>query len=104
MPLYDYSCPSCGPFVAFRAIASRDTLQRCPNCASAASRHITAPNLALMPATTRKAYAINERSAHEPRVRSAHTCSSGCGCGTPKGTAIKSKKPKRNQRPWMLGH
>lgn len=104
MPLYDFSCPRCGTFVVFRSIENRDAAQRCPQCASRSERHITAPNLCLMSAPNRKAHAINERSAHEPRVRTSHACSSSCGCGSPKSSSPRQKKPKRNQRPWMLGH
>ncbi|EIP98390.1 putative regulatory protein, FmdB family [Opitutaceae bacterium TAV1] len=117
MPLYNYECTRCGPFVSFRLIDERDAPAACPECRRAARRVITAPNLALMPVATRKAHAVNERSRHAPRVSRGHRCGAGCGCGagsrkkpagaiagkTPEG-APAFKASRRHARPWMLGH
>ncbi len=108
MPLYNYECAECGPFVSLRELSDRNRPAFCPDCQRIGKRAITAPNLCLMPASRRKAHAVNERSRHEPRVRRGHQCSSGCGCA-PKseaksGTMTQFKTAKANSRPWMLGH
>lgn len=111
MPVYDFSCGTCGDFRELRTIDERNDPARCPACEGVAQRLILAPNLGLMQPAARKANAINEKSRHEPRVSSPHSCGSGCGCGTsvrpnrmkktPLGTL---QAPKASARPWMLGH
>lgn len=116
MPFYDYTCKNCGPFLLSRPMEQRDAPARCPECETLAAREMTAPNLSLMAAPLRSAHARNEKSAHEPGVRSKHRCGSGCGCGSGKSSSKKTTrtvdlgktgrfeatiKPKR---PWMLGH
>lgn len=62
----------------------------------------------------RKAHAVNEKSRHEPRTSTAHSCNSRCGCGNA-GTKIRPTRTKETKlgvlnsqkpsaRPWMLGH
>ncbi len=117
MPLYEFCCQKCGPFTLQRAIADRDAQADCPRCASVAARVISAPNLALMPAARRVALTRNEKSRHEPGVLNRHHCHSRCGCGsTPVKVGAKPRRtadfgklgkldiPKKNKRPWMLGH
>jgi putative FmdB family regulatory protein len=113
MPLYDYECECCGPFISFHLMADRDEITPCPDCKRSARRVISAPNLALMPAGVRKAHATNERSRHAPRVARRHRCGSGCGCPDKKSPKTVASKvngesklqlPRRNNRPWMLGH
>lgn len=112
MPVYDFTCQDCGDFRDLRTIAGRDDPAFCPHCEAPARRLILAPNLGLMNPLQRKAATINERSRHEPRVSgSAHSCGSGCGCGTPvrskplKETKLgKVQTQKPSARPWMLGH
>ncbi|MBN3835248.1 zinc ribbon domain-containing protein, partial [Burkholderia sp. Ac-20344] len=67
MPIYDFRCETCGPFVALRAIAERDAPCACPACGVQAARQLVAPALALMPGARRAAHATNERAAHAPR-------------------------------------
>jgi putative FmdB family regulatory protein len=111
MPLYDFSCGDCGEFSMFLTIEERNAAISCPSCLRAAKRLILAPNLALMNPFTRKATAINEKSRHEPRMSTGHSCGSGCGCGT-KIRPARTKETKlgvlqgqkASSRPWMLGH
>ena len=35
MPTYDYACPDCGGFDAFRSLADRNEPAACPDCGSA---------------------------------------------------------------------
>ncbi|MEY5026982.1 MAG: hypothetical protein RLZZ244_2510 [Verrucomicrobiota bacterium] len=111
MPAYDFDCGLCGEFVASLPISRRDEPVECPGCGGRAVRMVSAPNLALMNPTVRKAIGVNEKSRHAPKVSSAHSCGSGCGCGTKirKGRTQKTRMglaqaAKPGARPWMLGH
>lgn len=46
MPLYDYDCPGCGPFRAFRPMSESARAQDCPQCGGKAPRRLAAPMLA----------------------------------------------------------
>ncbi len=111
MPVYDFTCAACGDFREFLLIARRNDPVPCRICSRIARRVIGAPNLALMNPITRKAIAVNEKSRHEPRVSTGHSCGSGCGCGTKIRPARQSETKlgqlqgqKATARPWMLGH
>lgn len=70
MPLYDYACPQCGPFRAWRALREAGAPLACPQCGEHAPKAVTAPFLADMNPAVRQAHARNEKSAHEPTVAS----------------------------------
>ncbi|MBN3268663.1 hypothetical protein CUR95_15805 [Bordetella bronchiseptica] len=70
MPLYDYACPQCGPFRAWRALREVGGPLACPQCGERAPKAVTAPFLADMNPAVRQAHARNEKSAHEPTVAS----------------------------------
>lgn len=67
MPLYDYDCPRCGPFRAWRTMSEFEKPAKCPECRKSAARAIATPTLG-MDSGLRKAHAVNEKSASEPRV------------------------------------
>lgn len=115
MPVYDFHCSHCGDFRALLAIDERNAPTPCPECSRIGQRVILAPNLALMNPVTRKAHAVNEKSRHEPRTSSSHSCGSGCGCGATKDRKIRPTRTRETKlgvlnsqkptaRPWMLGH
>jgi putative FmdB family regulatory protein len=116
MPFYDYVCDECGEFSLSRTVADRDLPALCPECQARSARVVSAPNLSLMPAGRRQAFARNEKSRHEPGVKTRHRCGSGCGCGSTKDSSRKSTRtvdlgkvgkfetPRKQKRPWMLGH
>jgi len=118
MPNYDYECADCGEFTLLRPISERGNPVGCPHCGGSASRVMSVPQFALMDNGTRKGMEVNERSRHAPRERTAHSCSSGCGCGSgrsvkPTRTVERKIDTKRHtayqlggkgSRPWMLGH
>ena len=117
MPFYDYDCADCGTFSAFRLLEDRNLPTHCPDCQSAAQRVLSAPNLSLMSSPRRQAFARNEKSQHEPGVKTRHRCGTGCGCSSTKsggrsknthtvdlGKVGKFEASKKTRRPWMLGH
>ena len=59
MPIYDFECADCGPFVVMRRIADRDAACHCPDCGNEGTRVVTAPSLALMGSASRAAHATN---------------------------------------------
>jgi len=117
MPFYDFDCSGCGIFNAFRLLEDRNLPVPCPECQATANRVISAPNLSLMSAPRRQAFARNEKSRHEPGVKTRHRCGTGCGCSSTKSAALtkstrtvdlgktgKFEASKKTKRPWMLGH
>jgi len=113
MPTYDYACSQCGGFDAFRTLAARNEAAVCPDCGAASPRvFASAPRLALMEGSTRRAMDVNERARHEPKrsgdyARLKHP--SGCGCcSTGKRgatvTAANGNKAFPSKRPWMISH
>src|SRR6218665_1019348 len=114
MPTYDYDCPSCGGFDAFRSLSERNEPAGCPDCGTASPRvFVSAPRLALMDGGTRTAIGINERARHEPKMsrdypRLKHPA--GCGCCSTSGrskatvTAPNGAKAFPSKRPWMISH
>lgn len=114
MPIYDFECSGCGPFVVMRRIADRDAPCHCPDCGNEGTRVITAPSLALMGNASRVAHATNERAANAPRQSGEGTsgrhrpgcscCSSGkvglAGVNRDKSTGLK----RPGGRPWMISH
>jgi putative FmdB family regulatory protein len=114
MPTYDYACPDCGGFDAFRTLAARNEALACPDCGTPSPRvFATAPRLALMEGSTRRAMDTNERARHEPRrsgdyARLKHPA--GCGCcststkRTATVTAANGAKAFPSKRPWMISH
>ena len=113
MPTYDYACPDCGGFDAFRSLSQRNEPAACPDCGTASPRvFATAPRLALLEGSTRRAMDVNERARHEPRSsrdyqRLRHPAGCGC-CGTGRSkatvTAPNGAKAFPSKRPWMISH
>lgn len=114
MPTYDYDCPGCGGFDAFRTLAQRNDPAACPDCGTASLRvFVSAPRLALLAGGTRRAMDVNERARHEPQSsrdyqRMQHPA--GCGCCSTGGkrsatvTAPSGAKAFPTKRPWMISH
>jgi hypothetical protein len=87
----------------------------CPGCGQPSPRALlSAPAFAGMPEATRKAHAINEKSAHSPKESGKaephkHSASCGCGCGKSIGSTKTVRAPDGSKafpskRPWMISH
>jgi putative FmdB family regulatory protein len=119
MPTYDYACPDCGGFDAFRSLAQRNDPCACPGCGAASARvFVSAPHLACVAPGTRRAIETNERAAHAPRSstdgpgpygRLKHPAGCGCCGSRPRQrgatvTAANGAKAFPGKRPWMISH
>jgi putative FmdB family regulatory protein len=118
MPTYDYACPDCGGFDAFRSLALRNDPATCPECGTASPRvFVSAPNLACVSSETRHAMDTNERARHEPRSsksleggsygRLKHPAGCGCCSTSKKATTVRTPDGAKgfpSKRPWMISH
>jgi putative FmdB family regulatory protein len=117
MPTYDYACPDCGGFDAFRSLAMRNDPAQCPDCGTASPRvFVSAPRLACVSSYTRMAMDTNERARHEPRSsrdtdgsygRMRHPAGCGCCSTSKKATTVRAPdgaKSFPSKRPWMISH
>jgi putative FmdB family regulatory protein len=107
MPVYEYACEDCGEFTAVRAMAQCRDPHPCPSCGEEAPRAlVTAPAFAGLAPAVRRAHAVNERSAHEPRNAAGHGAGCAC-CSTAKSSAVQGadgSKAFPSKRPWMISH
>lgn len=117
MPTYDYACPDCGGFEAFRSLTQRNEPANCPDCGTGSPRvFVSAPRLACMDSSTRIAMDTNERAKHAPMNNKEYGAyqrlkhPSGCGCCSPTSrktttvTAANGSKMFPTKRPWMISH
>lgn len=104
MPVYEYYCEHCeNIFTQLRSICDYNKSSNCPICDLSSERILfSAPRLNTMNGNTRKAYQLNEKSSHEPSVRTRHTCNSSCNHDH--STKPQNIKQQNGKRPWMLGH
>lgn len=109
MPLYNYVCNHCGPFLDWQSMSLALEPIACTTCGAQASRAVSAPSLALMSPTNRIAHSRNEKSADKPEV-----------VNKPKHIVAEQGHGKHNHgshthhhghnhshgpsRPWMIGH
>jgi putative FmdB family regulatory protein len=115
MPLYDYQCRRCGPFREWRRMSDYAKAVECPECRRPAARSVATPTLG-MDAGLRKAHAINEKSAHEPRVVRRrrgdpipqHNAHADLMQARQERTGKKREPGKaathKSQHPWMVRH
>ena len=103
MPLYHYLCRKCSEFTAWRPMREAGQPALCPTCGSPAPRAVSAPHLAVMDTSRRRARAIEERSADQPgvvrREEAPHLAERDRG----------AQQPRRFERahgryPWTVGH
>jgi putative FmdB family regulatory protein len=119
MPLYNYECRRHGSFLEWRSMSICDKPAPCPECGKLAPRGPSTPRLG-MDAAMRNAHAVNEKSAHEPRVvrrrrgdsipqHDAHrdlTQARGSrhGHSHSHSHAHRPGKLERSNHPWMIRH
>lgn len=117
MPIYEYQCASCGPFVELRPMALSSEPCECNDCGEMSERVIlSAPHMAGMDTARRQAFQTNERSAHEPHLstkserldKSSHAPGCSC-CRSKQGKSSASQlsdgsKIFPTRRPWMISH
>lgn len=89
MPEYDYACPTCGPFSAFRPMAEFAAPQECAECGKLAPRVLlSSPAIGGIDAGRRAAIAAGAGSASTSgrfSATSASSHASGCACCSGKG-------------------
>ena len=98
MALYGYACESCGPFEEWAAIAVASEPCARPGCGAASGREVSAPNLALMNTSLRRALQRVDRTATDPRVVERKHLAS-CGCSM----CSLRHDPKPSSRRWAIG-
>jgi len=103
MPLYPYTCESCGGFQKWQSMTACDQSIACPRCGGVSRRAVSAPTILGMDANVREAHKRNEKSAHEPRLvrrnsKQAHHAHAHSGADN-HGSHIH-----QSSRPWMIGH
>jgi putative FmdB family regulatory protein len=108
MPVYEYLCANCGPFIAIRPMAEYQQPHTCEECGGAAPRALlTAPAMSGLDPGRRHAGAVNERSANAPTRAKRHSASCGCCSGARgrnSGSETATAKSFPAARPWMIGH
>jgi putative FmdB family regulatory protein len=75
MPLYDYSCVTCGDFREFRPMRESTVSQVCPLCGARSERVIAAPFLAAREPSSGGAPQPNAPTSFRRRCGHAHGCS-----------------------------
>src|SRR5579875_696144 len=91
VPLYEFSCPGCGPFEERRPFVRAAEAARCPTCGATAQRVLTPPYLRRLEAPVRRALEREERSRHEPEVVRRKVPSTG------------PRLQRTGGRPWTAG-
>ena len=66
MPVYAFTCESCGSFDLVRPMAEAGAMAACPSCGVEARRVFTSPGLVRLARPVRRALDADEKSAHEP--------------------------------------
>ena len=103
MPLYPYTCESCGDFQEWQSMMACDQSAACPHCGRVSRRVVSAPTILGMDARVRDAHMRNEKSAHEPRVVRRDN-KHGHRAHAHAGTDSHGSHFHQSSRPWMIGH
>lgn len=96
MPIYEFDCTEHGSFEVIRSVAEVREPAHCPACGADGRRLLSAPHLACVSHSNRRARDINERSAHEPRQVSVPRA--------PASDAPGKLRSSPSSRPWVLEH
>ena len=90
MPLYEYSCHSCGEFEAWRSLSEYQAPMNCPSCDRLATKIFSAPNVNLNSGSL----SAIARQSGEPRLIKQE----------PKQPAKPRYQNSTSSRPWMVSH
>ena len=90
MPLYEFSCNSCGQFEAWRTLAELDTPMSCPSCEATAKRVFSPPMVNL---NSGSLSSIGRKKSTEPKLVKRE-----------KEPPPPRYQSSRSRRPWMIGH
>ena len=90
MPLYEYSCDSCGQFEAWRTLAELDTPMLCPSCEATVKRVFSPPMVNL---NSGSLSSIRRKESKEPKLVKRE-----------KEPPLPRYQSPRNGRPWMISH
>lgn len=104
MPLYDYDCPSCGPFRDWRPMHAAQDAVTCFCCGSPASRRVAMPALRRLAAHVHAAHERNERSTERPRVVSERDWHAASEAHAHHHGHAHHDHGRGMYRPNMLGH
>ena len=96
MPLYIFSCPTCGEFDVWRRMSEVGNPVFCGSCQAVSRRIYSAPNVNL---NSGSLAAIGRSPSTEPRVVKRSLCAQ------PTSALGNTHQPKNaSGRPWMIGH
>jgi putative FmdB family regulatory protein len=96
MPTYEFECDAHGCFDEERPMALAKSAAPCPTCGLEARRVLSAPNIPLLPAGSRRARDRNEQSAHEPKLVRRESVDAR--------EPVPRKVHATHGRPWAIGH
>ncbi|MEM6941922.1 MAG: zinc ribbon domain-containing protein [Pseudomonadota bacterium] len=106
MPVYQYTCATCGTFEQNASISQFADPCDCPTCGAVSPRNLlSVPQLSRVASTARSAHMVNERASDAPKRAST----TGMRPTGPKIRARSQTHPDGSKstpsaRPWMLSH
>jgi putative FmdB family regulatory protein len=96
MPVYEFECDAHGTFDEQRPMSLARASAACPACGGQARRVLSAPHVAQLATSERRARDVNERSRHEPRLAQREP---------PRSQDPPSPRMHATHgRPWAIGH
>ncbi|MEM8877667.1 MAG: zinc ribbon domain-containing protein [Pseudomonadota bacterium] len=107
MPIYGYECQACGVFEAPAPMKAYADPCDCPTCGKSSPRVLNAvPFISTMSSSARKAHAVNERSADNPKRMSTHgpVGMDGIRRNQRAVKAPDGSKAFVGARPWMMSY
>ena len=105
MPVYKYTCATCGDFEEMVPMARFADPCDCPTCGAISPRALTMPQISMVSAHNRRAHGINERSSDRPnRAKANGLTPSGPKIGSRAITLADGSKSLKGSRPWKLSH
>lgn len=104
MPQYHYVCGKCSEFAAWRPMSEAREPAVCPTCGDLAPRTVSAPSIATMDPSRRKARGIEERSADQPGVVRRESVPHLVDRDRREQRAPRRFQHAHGPYPWTVGH